>query len=153
MNVVKIINPKDDLQKIVDEINSASWDETNEISKYDVESLTNFLNRQDTLFVTCHNESSDRTTLRGIASGRVEIKPYGNERWLYIDEVDVCADHRQKGAGKAIMRKLLDYAWSKGCEEVWLGTETDNIPANSLYRSLKPDEIEQFVGYAYEIDE
>ena len=150
---VNIINPSDDLSKIVHEINHASWDSANEMSVYDVESLFSYLERQDTLFVTCHDISSDPPTLLGIASSRIEMKPYGRELWLYVDEVDVCSDQRRKGAGKAIMQKLVEIAHEKGCEEVWLGAEVENMAANALYLSLKPDEVSQVVGYTFEINE
>ncbi len=88
----------------------------------------------------------------GIASARLEIKPYDKMRWLYVDEVDVCADQRKKGAGKAIMRKLIEIARDTGCEEVWLGTEVDNQAVNALYRSLDPDDVAQVIGYAYKMD-
>ena len=150
---VNIITPSDDLSKIVHEINHASWDRANEMSVYDVESLFTYLERQDTLFVICHDISSDPPTLLGIASSRIEIKPYGRELWLYVDEVDVCSDQRRKGAGKAIMQKLIEIANEKGCEEVWLGAEVENIAANALYLSLDPDEVSQVVGYTFEINE
>ena len=76
----------------------------------------------------------------------------GKERWLYVDEVDVCADQRQKGAGKAIMEKLIALAETADCEEVWLGTEADNLAANALYRSLDPDDIGEVVGYTFEME-
>ena len=150
---VSILTPSDDLRKIVHEINHASWDSANEMSVYDVESLTTYLERQDTLFIMCHDISSDPPTLLGIASARLEIKPYGKELWLYVDEVDVCSDQWRKGAGKAIMQKLIEIAHEKGCEEVWLGAEVENMAANALYRSLEPDEVSQVVGYTFEIDE
>src|ERR1044071_1119711 len=150
---VNIVTPSDDLRKIVHEINHASWDSANEMSVYDVESLSSYLERQDTLFVTCHDNSSDPPTLLGIASSRIEIKPYGKELWLYVDEVDVCSDQRRKGAGKAIMQKLMEIAKKKGCAEVWLGTEVENMAANALYRSLHPDAVSQVVGYTYEVHE
>ena len=147
---VNIITPSDDLRKIVHEINHASWDSANEMSVYDVESLSTYLERQDTLFVTCHDIASDPPKLLGIASSRIEIKPYGKELWLYVDEVDVCSDQRRKGAGKAIMQKLMEIAYEKGCAEVWLGAEVENMAANALYRSLEPDEVSQVVGYTFE---
>jgi ribosomal protein S18 acetylase RimI-like enzyme len=150
---VNIITPSDDLSKIVHEINHASWDRANEMSVYDVESLLTYLERQDTLFVICHDISSDPPTLLGIASSRIEIKPYGRELWLYVDEVDVCSDQRRKGAGKAIMQKLIEIAIEKRCEEVWLGAEVENMAANALYLSLEPDEVSQVVGYTFEINE
>jgi ribosomal protein S18 acetylase RimI-like enzyme len=150
---VNILTSSDDLSKIVHEINHASWDSANEMSVYDVESLSNYLERQDTLFVTCHDISSDPPTLLGIASSRIEIKPYGKELWLYVDEVDVCSDQRQKGAGKAIMQKLIEIASERACKEVWLGAEVENMAANALYLSLKPDTLSQVVGYTFEINE
>ncbi len=147
---VSIVGRSDDLATIVAEINGATWDEGNEISAYDVESLAAYLDRQDTMFVTCHDLSSAPRTLLGIASARVELKPYGNERWLYIDEVDVRPDRRRMGAGTAIMRTLIDMAREHGCKLVWLGAESGNVPAMALYRSLGPDDVARFVGYTYE---
>lgn len=151
MVAVKIISLSDNLQEIVNEINNASWDDANEMSLFDVESLSSYLERQDTLFIACHDVSSNPPKLQGIASSRIEIKPYGKELWLYVDEIDVCADHRLKGVGKAIMRKLIEIAREKGCEEVWLGSDVKNSAANALYLSLKPKEITQVVGYTFEI--
>jgi len=153
MIVVSVISINDDLQRLVDEINSASWDDANEMSEYGVEALVEYLTSQDTLFVACHEITEEDRTLLGFASSRFEIKPYDKSRWLYVDEVDVCADQRQRGAGKAIMRKLIEVAENSGCEELWLGTEVDNLAANALYRSLDPDEAEKFIGYTYETDD
>lgn len=151
--ITSIITTEDDLIKLVDEINQAFWDDANDMSAFDVETLSAYLVRQDTLFVACHEIVENSKILLGIAYSRVEIKPYGKVRWLYVDEVDVCANQRRKGAGKAIMQKLLEIAKEKGCEEVWLGTELENTPAKALYQSLEPDEVAQFVGYSYETDE
>jgi ribosomal protein S18 acetylase RimI-like enzyme len=151
--ILKVLELGDDLEKLVDDINSALWDEANEMPKYDVESLHAYLERADTLFLTCYRVESDQSTLLGMASSRIEIKPYDHELWLYVDEVDVCSDQRQKGAGKAIMSKLIEIAKDKGCEEVWLGTEVDNLPANALYRLLDPDDVANVVGYTFETDE
>lgn len=153
MITVTVISIDDDLQRLVDEINSASWDDANEMSEYGVEALAEYLTSQDTLFVACHDISERDRTLLGFASSRFEVKPYDRSRWLYVDEVDVCADQRQRGAGKAIMRKLIEVAENSGCEELWLGTEVDNQAANALYRSLDPDEVETFIGYTYETDD
>lgn len=149
MIVLSVVERSDNLERVVSAINRASWDEDNEITPYDAESLSSYLALQDTLFVTCHESSAAESRILGIASGRVETKPYGRQRWLYVDEVDVCADHRQKGVGKLLMRKLLEIAKEQGCEELWLATEVDNIPANALYRSLKPDDVAKVIGYTY----
>lgn len=153
MITVTRITTDDDLVQLVDEINQASWDNANDMSVFEVEALTAYLNRQDTLFVACHDITEVGRTLMGMASSRLEIKPYDKARWLYVDEVDVCSDQRQKGAGKAIMRKLIEFADEAGCEEVWLGTESDNQAANALYRSLEPSDVAQIVGYTYNTQE
>jgi ribosomal protein S18 acetylase RimI-like enzyme len=150
---IQRITLNDDLPALVRDINSARWDEANEITVYKAEDLADYLQRQDTVFIACYDSASRQNNLLGIASARIQIKPYDKELWLYIDEVDVCADQRKKGAGKAMMRELIAIARESGCQEVWLGTEVDNIPANALYKSLQPDEVEQFVGYSYYVDE
>ncbi len=150
---VSIITKADDLERLVAEINRASWDDANEMSEYHVGALATYLQRQDTLFVACHDVDGSERTLLGMASSRFEIKPYAQETWLYVDEVDVCADQRRRGVGKAIMRKLIELAEEAGCEEVWLGTEVDNRAANALYQSLDPDDVAQVVGYTYDTSE
>ena len=147
-----VITHDSELAKLVDEINQALWDDANDMVVYDVGSLQAYLQRQDTVFIACHASQAEKSVLMGIASGRIEIKPYANSNWLYIDEVDVCVDQRRKGAGKCIMKKLFEIAEENGCEEVWLGTEVDNVPANALYRSLNPEEDLEFVGYTYKTD-
>lgn len=150
---VRVVARSDDLEGIVTEINEAVWDDTNEISRYDPESLAAYLKRQDTLFLTCHDGSVDPPKLLGMASARVEMKPYGKELWLYVDEVDVRSDERRKGAGTAMMRRLLEIARERGCEEVWLGADADNGSANALYQSLEPAHVAAVLGYTYETDE
>ena len=49
------------------------------------------------------------------------------------------------------MSLLIAHARERGVEEVWLGTEPDNDPANALYRSMDADEEEAFVGYTWEL--
>ena len=153
MIITKLVNQDDDLTHLVQEINSASWDHGNEMCEYDVDALSEYLGQQGTLFVTCHEVIEGVRTLQGIASSRLELKPYGRERWLYVDEIDVYADQRRKGAGRHIMKKLFEIARASNCEEVWLGAEATNQGANGLYRSLNPDDVAQVIGYTYEIDD
>ncbi len=151
MITVSLVTLTDDLARLVAEINQAAWDSGNEMSVYDVPALSTYLARPDTRFVTCHDVDEAGRTLLGIASARVEPKPYEHERWLYVGEVDVCADQRRRGAGRAMMRTLIDLARDAGCEEIWLGAERDNHAANALYRALDPDEVAEVIGYTYVI--
>jgi GNAT superfamily N-acetyltransferase len=86
--------------------------------------------------VARHESEGTERTLLGFASGRIEMKPYGSEQWLYFDEVDVAVDQRRRGAGRAVMTKLFGIARRAGCVEVWLGTS----------------ERETFVEFAWALD-
>lgn len=146
----RLLNESDDLESIVADINNAKWDTANEMGAYDFESLRYYVRQADTLFVICYIEHAVGAELAGIASARIQHKPYDKMRWLYIDEVDAAANLRQRGVGTAIMKLLLEYAEANDLEEVWLGTEADNVPARKLYESLKPNYIDDVVGYTFE---
>lgn len=147
-----VVSVNDNLTKVVDDINAALWDEANEISSYREQALRQYLSTPDTVFITCYSSESGEKKLLGMASGRVEIKPYDATQWLYVDEVDVCVHQRRKGAGRALMEAMCELAVERDCELVWLGTEPDNTAANALYQSLEPDEVENFTGYCFELD-
>ena len=76
--------------------------------------------------------------LLGIASARIEIKAYDHFIWMYVD---VSSNHRQQGAG--------EHDW----QELWLGTEKTNVAGNALYQSLDPDDVDDVVGYNYELSD
>ena len=59
---------------------------------------------------------------------------------LYIDEVGTASTHLRQGIATLMMDELFAWGRELGCEEAWLGTETDNEPAKALYRSYKPTE-------------
>jgi ribosomal protein S18 acetylase RimI-like enzyme len=102
------------------------------------------LKNAESLFVVAYSDK----LFAGMASAKLLNKPNG-DIWLYIDEVDVCEDKQRQGIGTALMRYLLKFAHESYCDEVWLGTEVDNLPANALYSSLSPSEIQKFIGYTY----
>lgn len=159
---------EDDLHALVSQINRATWDEDNDISGYTLASMQTYLMKADTVFLACFVESrhADRAIgeqippgelssqkLVGIASGRYQLKPYGLSRWLYIDEVDTCSDYRRQGVGSALMTRFLELAAENGCEEAWLATESDNLPAQRLYESYDSAEGETIVGYAFDMSQ
>lgn len=55
------------------------------------------------------------------------------ETELYIDEIGTGDDWRRRGIAKSLMQAVFDRADSEGIEEIWLGTEPDNLPARGLY--------------------
>jgi len=159
---------EDDLQALVSQINRATWDEDNDISGYTLESMQTYLVNADTVFLACYAELGHADTvideespsrelssqkLVGIASGRYHLKPYGRSRWLYIDEVDTCSDYRRQGVGSALMARFLELAAENRCEEAWLATESDNLPAQRLYESFDSAEGEAIIGYAFDMSQ
>ena len=59
---------------------------------------------------------------------------------LYIDEVGTASTHLRQGIATLMMDELFAWGRELGCEEAWLGTDTDNEPAKALYRRYKPTE-------------
>lgn len=143
---IKRVAVDDDLKKLVLDIRKAQWVPASEISPedYSVEDLNKFLIHAGSVFVVAYSEQQ----FAGMASAKILNKPNGFV-WLYIDEVDVCENFQKQGVGKEIMNYLLTFAQESDCDEVWLGTEVDNVPANALYTSIKPSEIQKFIGYTY----
>ncbi len=150
---LNIVKSGDDLARLVSQINSGEWDDENDLDDYTVEALAAYLDTPDTVFITCHSKDDGEHELLGMASARIEIKPYQKIKWLYVDEVDVCCKHRQKGAGRALMNALVEFAKRNECEELWLGAETRNVVANKFYEALEPDDIASCIGYTFELEE
>ena len=119
---------------------------------YSESALHAYLEKEDTLFFACYAQDGQHKILLGIASARIEQKPYDHERWMYVDEVDVCADQRRQGAGTLLMQAVIELAEAEGCEELWLGADADNEAAKALYRSLDPDDETPVIGYTFETD-
>ena len=146
MITITRLSTQDDLNKIVFDIQKAKWVQASEISPedYSFDNLNSFLRNIESVFVVayCNNQFA------GMASAKLLNKPSG-DIWLYIDEVDVCEDKQKQGIGTALMHYLLKFAHECDCDEVWLGTEVDNVPANALYASLNPSEKQNFIGYTF----
>lgn len=137
----------DDLARLADQIESAHWDDANEMGDYSIASLAAFTADPTRVFLAARQADQ----LVGVASANIQLKPYENERWLYVDEVDVVPRYRRQGVGKAMMQELLRIAEANDCVEMWLGTEQDNASALALYKSMGPDEVEPFVGFTWQI--
>ncbi len=69
---------------------------------------------------------------------------------LYIDEVGVTPAWQRRGVASRLMTALFDLGRSLGCEEAWVGTEVDNVPARRLYEKYGADG-EPFVMYLYRL--
>src|SRR5262245_20853067 len=56
---------------------------------------------------------------------------------LYVDGVGTAPSHLRKGIARRLMAAMFDWGRELGCKESWLGTETDNVAANALYRTIE----------------
>ncbi|WP_417307526.1 GNAT family N-acetyltransferase [Devosia sp.] len=70
---------------------------------------------------------------------------------LYVDELGTADAYLRRGIGEAMMQAMFDWARELGVNEAWIGTETDNDPANALYRKLDPVEDETIQYYLFRL--
>ena len=69
---------------------------------------------------------------------------------LFIDEVGVTPALRRQGIARRLLGDMLALGKSLGCQEAWLGTEIDNVPARGLYESFGVPP-ERFVMYTFKL--
>src|SRR5215471_15847862 len=54
---------------------------------------------------------------------------------LYIDEIGVAPEFKRRGIARRLLEDMLALGKALGCEEAWVGTESDNQPARGLYET------------------
>jgi aminoglycoside 6'-N-acetyltransferase I len=54
---------------------------------------------------------------------------------VYIFEIEVASTYRRQGMGKQMVNLLKRLCREDGVEDMWVGTENDNIAAKRLYES------------------
>ncbi|WP_306320477.1 MULTISPECIES: GNAT family N-acetyltransferase [unclassified Streptomyces] len=70
----------------------------------------------------------------GFISGVETIHPdKGREMFLY--ELEVAEPYRRRGIGRALIGELVGVARERGCYDVWVGVDVDNVVALSTYRA------------------
>lgn len=55
---------------------------------------------------------------------------------LYIDDLGVSPKFHRQGIATSMLKTLFALGKRKGCEEIWVATEPDNIEAKGFYNSL-----------------
>ena len=93
----------------------------------------------------------DDGTVVGMATANEYLHP-DKPVMIWVNEMGVAGSHRRRGIGKQLLTRILDMAKDMGFEEIWLGTEDDNVPARALYESAGGQE-ESFVMYSWEFTE
>ncbi len=66
---------------------------------------------------------------------------------LFLDEIGTGDDWRRQGIARSLMQMLFDRADAEGIDEIWLGTEPDNVPARGLYESTGAKAEEAIIYY------
>ena len=69
---------------------------------------------------------------------------------LYIDEMGTATSHLRRGIARRLMAAMFDWGRELGCKESWLGTETDNVAANALYRGMN-GRYDEMAYYEFEL--
>jgi aminoglycoside 6'-N-acetyltransferase I len=69
---------------------------------------------------------------------------------LYVDEVAVTPALQRQGIARRMLDAIFAVGRSLGCEEAWIGTEFDNLPARALYEN-RGATAESFVMYVYRL--
>ncbi|MDW6022070.1 GNAT family N-acetyltransferase [Mesorhizobium sp. BAC0120] len=73
---------------------------------------------------------------------------------LYVDEVGVAPPYRRQGIARKMLEAMFKHAKAIGCEEAWVGTERNNLPARGLYEQRRASgdcEAEPFVMYVFRL--
>ncbi len=69
---------------------------------------------------------------------------------LYIDEVGVTPQYQRQGVATRLMEEIVVWGKALDCEEVWLGTELDNVAARALYARYAA--AQKIIMYAWELE-
>jgi len=56
---------------------------------------------------------------------------------LFVDNLGVTPKLKRMGIATALMEKLVELGKTRGCAELWLATETDNVEANGFYGAME----------------
>ena len=71
----------------------------------------------------------------GQVAAVVHRHPDGRPTELYIDEVAVAPALQRQGIARRLLDAMLALGKDLGCQEAWVGTEPDHVPARYLYES------------------
>jgi ribosomal protein S18 acetylase RimI-like enzyme len=97
----------------------------------DVAACRAYLADPANIFLLAEHEGSAVGFLRGTALRQ----PHSRKPQMFLYEIAVAEGFRRRGAGRALVRAMLDFCRRKGFEEAFVFTSPSNRPAVGLYRS------------------
>lgn len=71
----------------------------------------------------------------GLALGYLLVRVDVARPMLFFYEIEVVADRRRRGVGRALVEAMKDVARQENVVRMWVQTSPDNVPARALYRS------------------
>ena len=71
----------------------------------------------------------------GFALGYLLARVDVGRPMLFFYEIEVVADRRQRGVGRALVDAMKDVGRQENVVRMWVQTDPDNVPARTLYRS------------------
>ena len=85
----------------------------------------------------------------GYACGTVLMQPAQPTAFV-VTMVEVHPDLQRQGIAKRLMSRLMDAAWDRGAEKIWLRTARDKPAGRALYASLDGVETDRHVFFTWE---
>lgn len=106
------------------------------VTKYSKEDILLMLKDEDTpVFVY---EEDDKVL--GYAFCEIQNSKYPHllkkKKGLYLSDLCVGEKYRRQGVGEALLKYVIEYARSVGCEEVTLNSWEGNDPATKFYKKM-----------------
>jgi ribosomal protein S18 acetylase RimI-like enzyme len=84
----------------------------------------------------------DGDEVLGWAYGYELLRPEG--RWMmFMQQIDVVADRRREGIGRALLDRFVAVARSKGHQKMWLYVDAGGVAARGLYEDAVTDGSEK----------
>lgn len=98
----------------------------------EAEPHTALLDDPDTIFLVAFDGGQPV----GFTFGYELDRRHGDERMLFVYELDVDEAYRRQGIATRLMQELLRLAEADGITDAFVLTEPDNLPANGVYEKV-----------------
>lgn len=146
---IERLTPATDCAALAACLHPEEWDDANQLEPLDPEALRRIAAHPDYLHLFARPDDGDAIIGQLLATRLYKAE---GTCWLYIDEVDTHPKWRRQGVATALLRAAMEQARAWGATEAWLGAERDNAVANAFYRRLRPSEVGEVIGYAWDLE-